>query len=222
MSLSKPHRGTRCIVSTLSGNHNVSLNLFPSHPCAVHSAIRLRDAGIITIQQHDMDLAVGKWHAILTHPGTEIARAQQSIPYRKRVESNSVSQSVTLPCTLQRSLATSPAVDKWSPDIIAYVSSVMRYDLLYVVRNHVILYNIKRYLNSYEYLDLLIATYNPLQEAWVFCERTRIFTCLRPPSPCCRSRRRSRSPASSGPSSRSRPACPDHSADANCPLIGTL
>ena len=97
MSLSKPHRGTRCIVSTLSGNHNVSLNLFPSHPCAVHSAIRLRDAGIITIQQHDMDLAVGKWHAILTHPGTEIACAQQSIPYRKGVEAYSVSLSVTLP-----------------------------------------------------------------------------------------------------------------------------
>ena len=101
------------------------------------------------------------------------------------------------------------------------VSSVMTYDLLFVVRNHVILYNIRRYLNSYEYLDLLIATYNPLQEAWVFCERTRIFTCLRPPSPCPRSRRKSRSPASVG-RSRGRPACPDSSANANCALIDTL
>ena len=98
----------------------------------------------------------------------------------------------------------------------------MRYDLLSVVRNHVILYHIKQYLSSYEYLDLLIATHNPLGEAWVFCERTRIFTCLRPPSPCRRSRRRSRSPASVGPSSRGRPACPDPSANANCSLIGTL
>ena len=97
----------------------------------------------------------------------------------------------------------------------------MTYGLLLLVRNHVILYNIRRYLNSYEYLDLLIATFNPLREAWIFCERTRIFTCLRPPSPCLRTRRKNRSPASVG-SSRGRPACPDHSADANCPLIGTL
>ena len=52
---------------------------------------------IITIQQHDMDLAVGKWHTIFTHPGTEIACAQQSIPYRKGVWAYSVSLSVTLP-----------------------------------------------------------------------------------------------------------------------------
>ena len=97
----------------------------------------------------------------------------------------------------------------------------MTYDLLLVVRNHVILYNIRRYLNSYEYLDLLIATFNPLQEAWVFCERTRIFTCLRPPSPCPRSRRKSRSPASVG-SSRDRPACPDSPANASCSLLRTL
>ena len=97
----------------------------------------------------------------------------------------------------------------------------MRYDLLLVVRNHVILYNIRRYLNSYEYLDLLIATFNPLQESWIFCERTRIFTCLRPPSPCPRTRRKSRSPASVG-SSRGRPACPDFPANANCALLHTL
>ena len=97
----------------------------------------------------------------------------------------------------------------------------MTYSLLLLVRNHVILYNIRRYLNSYEYLDLLIATFNPLQESWNFCERTRIFTCLRPPSPCFRTRRKSRSPASVG-SSRGRPACPDPSANANCSLIGTL
>ena len=97
----------------------------------------------------------------------------------------------------------------------------MTYDLLLVVRNHVILYNIRRYLNSYEYLDLLIATFNPLREAWIFCERTRIFTCLRPPSPCPRTRRKSRSPASVG-SSRGRPACPDFPANANCALLHTL
>ena len=97
----------------------------------------------------------------------------------------------------------------------------MTYDLLLVVRNHVILYNIRRYLNSYEYLDLLIATFNPLRESWIFCERTRIFTCLRPPSPCPRTRRKSRSPASVG-SSRGRPACPDFPANANCALLHTL
>ena len=58
----------------------------------------------------------------------------------------------------------------------------MTYGLLLLVRNHVILYNIRRYLNSYEYLDLLIATFNPLQEAWIFCERTRIYTCPPPTS----------------------------------------
>ena len=81
-----PIRQSQCVI-----------NLFYSHPCACHSAIRFRDAGIITFQQHDTVFAVWKWHTIITRPGTEIARAQQSIPYRKRVESNSVSQSVTLP-----------------------------------------------------------------------------------------------------------------------------
>ena len=94
----------------------------------------------------------------------------------------------------------------------------MTYSLLLLVRNHVILYNIRRYLNSYEYLDLLIATFNPLREAWTFCERTRIFTCLRPPSPCPHTRREGRSPGSS----RGRSACPDLPAKANCALLHTL
>ena len=94
----------------------------------------------------------------------------------------------------------------------------MTYSLLLLVRNHVILYNIRRYLNSYEYLDLLIATFNPLREAWTFCERTRIFTCLRPPSPCPHTRREGRSPDSS----RGRSACPDLPAKANCDLLHTL
>ena len=34
----------------------------------------------------------------------------------------------------------------------------MRYDLLLVVRNHVILYNIRRYLSSYEQIKVLIAS----------------------------------------------------------------
>ena len=94
----------------------------------------------------------------------------------------------------------------------------MSYSLLLLVRNHVILYNIRRYLNSYEYLDLLIATFNPLREAWTFCERTRIFTCLRPPSPCPHTRQEGRSPGSN----RGRSACPDLPAKANCDLLHTL
>ena len=94
----------------------------------------------------------------------------------------------------------------------------MTYSLLLLVRNHVILYNIRRYLNSYEYLDLLIATFNPLREAWTFCERTRIFTCLRPPSPCPRTRQEGRSSGSS----RGQSACPDLPAKANCDLLHTL
>ena len=97
----------------------------------------------------------------------------------------------------------------------------MTIGLLLLVRNHVILYNIREFLTGYEYLNLLIATFNPLREAWTFCERTRIFTCLRPPSPCPRTRREGRSPASVG-SSRDRPACPDSSANANCSLLRTL
>ena len=85
-----PIRQSQCVI-----------NLFYSHPCACHSAIRFRDAGIITFQQHDTVFAVWKWHTIITRPGTEIARARQSIPYRKRVESFSVSQSVTLSCVRQ-------------------------------------------------------------------------------------------------------------------------
>ena len=96
----------------------------------------------------------------------------------------------------------------------------MTYGLLLLVRNHVILYNIREFLTGYEYLNLLIATFNPLREAWIFCERTRIFTCLRPPSPCSRTRRE-RSPASVG-SSRGRSACPDFPANANCALLHTL
>ena len=97
----------------------------------------------------------------------------------------------------------------------------MTYGLLLLVRNHVILYNIRKFLTGYEYLNLLIATFNPLREAWIFCERTRIFTCLRSPSPCPRTRREGRSPASVG-SSRDRPACPDSPANANCSLLRTL
>ena len=97
----------------------------------------------------------------------------------------------------------------------------MTYGLLLLVRNHVILYHIRNFLTGYEYLNLLIATFNPLREAWTFCERTRIFTCLRSPSPCPRTRREGRSPASVG-SSRGRSACPDFPANANCALLHTL
>ena len=97
----------------------------------------------------------------------------------------------------------------------------MTIGLLLLVRNHVILYNIREFLTGYEYLNLLIATFNPLREAWTFCERTRIFTCLRPPSPCPHARREGRSPASVG-SSRGRSACPDFPANANCALLHTL
>ena len=44
----------------------------------------------------------------------------------------------------------------------------MTIGLLLLVRNHVILYNIREFLTGYEYLNLLIATFNPLREAWIF------------------------------------------------------
>ena len=88
----------------------------------------------------------------------------------------------------------------------------MTIGLLYLVRNHVILYNIREFLTGYEYLNLLIATFNPLREAWTFCERTRIFTCLRPPSPCPHTRREGSRLGSS------RSAYPNLPANANCAL----
>ena len=88
----------------------------------------------------------------------------------------------------------------------------MTYGLLLLVRNHVILYNIRKFLTGYECLNLLIATFNPLREAWTFCERTRIFTCLRPPSPCPHTRREGSRPGSS------RSAYPNLPANANCAL----
>ena len=91
----------------------------------------------------------------------------------------------------------------------------MTIGLLYLVRNHVILYNIREFLTGYEYLNLLIATFNPLREAWTFCERTRIFTCLRPPSPCSHTRREGSSPGSS----RGQSAFPNLPANANCALL---
>ena len=89
----------------------------------------------------------------------------------------------------------------------------MTIGLLLLVRNHVILYNIREFLTGYEYLNLLIATFNPLREAWTFCERTRIFTCLRPPSPCPHTRREGSRPGSS------RSAYPNLPANANCALL---
>ena len=93
-------------------------NLFPFSPLRGSHATRLgTPINYNPIAWHA--LARGKVAHNLYSPGTEIACAQQSIPYRKEYEPlGSVCQWLFLH-PLQRSLATFPAVDKKNHDVIA-------------------------------------------------------------------------------------------------------
>ena len=45
-----------------------------------------------------------------------------------------------------------------------------------VFHNYIIMQNIKPYVDTFSWMNFLIALYNPFAENWNFCEETQILT----------------------------------------------